>query len=129
MLQIGNCNLDINLCKIDSPQVGNPIRARGVARLFKMRGQQGGLRGEQGGADQWDSKWRLSIDLCSLHTVQSVISFGGERGGRVLQGARGAGQSFSVPGGAVAPCPPPPLATPVIRAPAEWTIPKCCPEI
>ena len=35
----------------------------GVARFFKMRGGKGGLRGKQGG--DWDSKCRLSIDLCT----------------------------------------------------------------
>ena len=37
---------------------------RGVARLFKMRGRQGGSGLRGGGAD-WDSKWQLSIDLCT----------------------------------------------------------------
>ena len=67
---------------------------RGVARLFKMRGRQGGLRGEQGGAD-WDSKWWLFIDLCTKCNF--------------IWGARG-GAEF-LPEGAVAP-PAPPLATP-----------------
>ena len=37
--------------------------SRGVARLFKMRGRQGGLRDEQG---CWlGLKWQLSINLCT----------------------------------------------------------------
>ena len=67
---------------------------RGIARLFKMRGWQGGLRGEQG-AD-WDSKWRLSIDLCTKCNF--------------IWGARG-GAEF-LPGGQLPPCPP--LATPLL---------------
>ena len=67
---------------------------RGVARLFKMRGRQGGLRGEQG-ADR-DSKWRLSIDLCT----KCNFIWGGKRGAEFL------------PEGAVAPpCPPSGYAT------------------
>ena len=69
---------------------------RGVARLFKMMGRQGGLRDEQG-AD-WESKWRLSIDICT----KCNISSGGE-GGRV-----------SARGWSLAPCPPPP------PPPATW---------
>ena len=49
--------------------VGHSSKSRGVARLFKMRGRQGGLRGD------WP-KWRLSVD-----PVHSVISFGGLKGG------------------------------------------------
>ena len=64
-----------------------PIFDRAVARLFKMRGRQGGLRGEQRGLLNWDWKWRLSIDLCTK------CNFIWGRGGRVS--ARGA----------VAPCP------------------------
>ena len=30
-----------------------------------MRGQQGGLKGERGGGADRDSKWWLSIDLCT----------------------------------------------------------------
>ena len=38
---------------------------RGVARLFIMRGRQGGS-GVSGGGGGWrDSKWRLSLDLCT----------------------------------------------------------------
>ena len=50
-----------------------------------MKGQQGGLRGEQGGergADR-DSKWRLSIDLC---TKCNFIGGGGKRGAEFLPG-------------------------------------------
>ena len=41
------------------------LTSRGVARLFKMRGRQGGGAHEWAGGD-WDSKWQLSmIDLCT----------------------------------------------------------------
>ena len=59
----------------------NSLIGRGVARLFKMKGQQGGLRGEQGGergADR-DSKWQLSIDLCT----KCNFIWGGQEGSRV----------------------------------------------
>ena len=48
----------------------------GVARLFKMRGQQGGLRELQVGLHAVTEKWRPSIN-----PVQSVISFGEAQGG------------------------------------------------
>ena len=64
------------------------FRFGGVARLFKMRGRQGGLRGERGEADR-DSKWRLSIDLCTKCNF--------------IWGARG-GAEFLTRGGG---CPPP----------------------
>ena len=63
--------------------------SRGVARLFKMRGKQGGLTSEQRGAD-WDSKWQLSIDLCTK------CNLGGKRGQSFCQGGspRGGTQHF-----------------------------------
>ena len=48
---------------------------RGVARLIKMKGQQGECGGGGALADQ-DSNWRLSIDPC---TKYYVISFGGHK--------------------------------------------------
>ena len=66
---------------------------RGLARLFKMRGRQGGSRVSRGGAD-WDSKWQLSIDFCTKCNF-----IWGEEGG----------QSFCQGGGR----PRPPLATPL----------------
>ena len=67
--------------------------ARGK-QTFQNRGRQGGLRGEQG-AD-WDSKWRLSIYLCTK------CNFIWGQGG----------QSFCQRGSR--PPPPPSLATPLV---------------
>ena len=52
-----------HLRKLNWKDVVLSMTKRGVVRLFKMRGRQGGLRG--GGGADWDSKWRLSIDLCT----------------------------------------------------------------
>ena len=66
------------------------IQSGALARLFKMKGRQGGS-GVSRGAD-WDSKWRLSIDLCTKCNF-----IWGREGAEFL------------PGGGR---PPPPLATP-----------------
>ena len=56
---------------------------RGVARLFKMRGRQGGWGVSRGrGADR-DSKWRLSIDLCTKCNF-----IWGQEGAEFLPGGR-----------------------------------------
>ena len=80
----------ISEIKMTSVQIGQ----WGVVRLFKMRGRQGGLMGVWEGAD-WDSKWWLSIDLCTKCNF--------------IWGVRG--HSFCQ--GAVAPCP---LAMPLAVA-------------
>ena len=72
------------------------IKCRGVARLFKMRGRQGELRGKGGERPDRDSKWRLSIDLCTKCNF--------------IWGAREE-QSFCQRGSH----PPPPLATPLTK--------------
>ena len=68
----------------------------GRSQTFQNEGAARGLRGEQGGAD-WDSKWRLSIDLCT----KCNFIWGGKRGGRV-----------SARGDSRPPAPPP--ATPLL---------------
>ena len=65
--------LDIQQCSFDTQK---QVIIRGVARLFKMRGGKGGSRVSRG-AD-WDSKWRLSIDLCAKCNF-----IWGQEGGRV----------------------------------------------
>ena len=66
-----------------------------------MRGRQGGLKGEQRGADR-DSIWRLSIDLCTKCNF--------------IWGARGGGGRVSARRGG---CPPAP--TPWLR---HWSQPR-----
>ena len=56
------------------------LPSRGVARLFKMRGRQGGAHEWAGGAD-WYSKWWLSMDLCTKCNF-----IWGQEGGRVSAG-------------------------------------------
>ena len=53
------------------------IYPRGVGRLFKMRGRQGGRTSERGGGADWDSKLQLSIDFCTKCNF-----IWGARGGR-----------------------------------------------
>ena len=67
-----------------------PLNCRGVARLFKMRERQGGLRGEQGG-------WLAGLKMAALHShtplYKVLFHLGEERG-----------QSFYW--GSSCPCPP-----------------------
>ena len=61
---------------------------RGLARLFKMWGSKGGPGVSRG--DNWDSKWQLSIDLCTKCNF-----IWGQEGAEFL------------PGGRLLPCPSP----------------------
>ena len=69
---------------------------QGRSQTFQNEGAARGAEGWAGGADR-DSKWRLSIDLCTKCNF--------------IGGAKG-GQSFCQRGRSP-PCPPPPLATPL----------------
>ena len=71
----------------------------GHSQTFQNEGAARGAQGGAGGAD-WDSKWQLSIDLCTKYNF-----IWGKRGGRV---SAPGGQSFCQ--GAVAPHP---LTTPL----------------
>ena len=83
---------DFHLFHSNFPCLANPVpngpcsmdfypNGRGVARLFKMRGRQGGLRGERGGGLTGTQNGGSP-----QNSVQSVISFGGKKGEEFLPG-------------------------------------------
>ena len=102
---------DFSTEKLWTPKV--PVPMQGRSQTFQNEGTARGAQGWAGGAD-WDSKWRLSIDLCTKCNF--------------IWGARGA--EF-LPGGScpphLPPPPPPPPATPL--APCNnlpWHSPCMC---
>ena len=71
-------------------QIFNKAPSQGRSQTFQNEGASRGAQGWAGGGADWDSKWRLSIDLCTK------CNFIWGRGG----------QSFCR--GQSPPCPPPP---------------------